>query len=159
MLILRCVHLGELAHPCQLHSSVGAVSPVRPLLAGSPAQSQAQGDIRRKNNSGGGQLSSPGVSSSSKYHCLPVRRSLDTPGLRGADLRSSWPPSGSRVLAVLCPPGLRLSRGECRIMDCVRSAPWDPVPVLLEVIEVLTNHIMVIILQFISVSNCHTVHL
>ena len=33
MLILRCVHLGELFNSCQVHGSVGVVYPVRPLLS------------------------------------------------------------------------------------------------------------------------------
>ena len=37
---------------------MGAVYLVRPLFSGGPAQSQAQGDTRRNNNSGGSQLSS-----------------------------------------------------------------------------------------------------
>ena len=65
--------------PCQVHVSVGAIYPVRPLVPGSSAQSQAQGDTRR-NNSDSGKLSSPGVSSSSNYHSLPVHRGLDAPG-------------------------------------------------------------------------------
>ena len=56
---------------------------MRPLLPGGPTLSQPQGDIRR-NNSGGGQLSSPGVSSCSNYHSIPVHRGLDGPGARGA---------------------------------------------------------------------------
>ena len=44
MLTLGCVHLGELPRPCQVHGSVGAVDPVRPLLPWRPAPSQARGD-------------------------------------------------------------------------------------------------------------------
>ena len=38
-----------------------------PLFPGSPAPSQAQGDTRRNNNTGGGQVCSPRVSSRSNY--------------------------------------------------------------------------------------------
>ena len=122
-MILRCVHLGELPRPSKVHRSVGAVYPVRPLLPGSTAQSQVQGDTRRKNNSCSGQLSSSGVSSSSNYRSLPVRRGLDAPGAEGADLHSSGPPCSRSFLAALClrasacPAG---SAGSC----CV---PWGPV--------------------------------
>ena len=65
MLILRCVHLGDLPCPLPLHVSVGAVYPVRPLFPGGPAPFQAHGDTRRNNHTASGQLSSPGVSSCS----------------------------------------------------------------------------------------------
>ena len=49
---------------------------MRPLFPGSPAPSQAQGDTRR-DTTGGGQLSSSGVSSHNNYNSLPVRTGLD----------------------------------------------------------------------------------
>ena len=135
MLILRCVHLRELPRPCQVHGSVGAIYPVRPLLPGGPAQSQAQGDTRRSNKSGGGRLPSSSVSSRSNYRSLPVRRDLDAPGAGGADLHSSGSPGGRSILAVLGPPDLPLSRGEHRILGCVPQRPglwglhrWDRAP-------------------------------
>ena len=63
MLILRCVHLGELPSPLPVVQLSGSC-----LSSEVPAQSQVQGDTRRDNNSGGSQLSSPGVSSHSNYH-------------------------------------------------------------------------------------------
>ena len=68
MLSLRCVYLGELPGSLSGAGSVGAVFPVRPLFPGGPAPSQAQGDIRRNKHTGGGQLSSPRVRSSSNSH-------------------------------------------------------------------------------------------
>ena len=105
------MYLGEVPRPLQVHGSVGAVYPVRPLLPGSPAPSQAQGDTRRNNNSGGGQLSSPRVSSRSNYRSLPVRRDLDALGEGGADLHSSWPQAAeaSSVSCVL--PASACSKG------------------------------------------------
>ena len=38
---------GSCPTPCQVHGSVGAVYPIRPLFPGSPSPSQAQGDTRR----------------------------------------------------------------------------------------------------------------
>ena len=49
-----------------------------PLFPGSPAPSQAQ-SITRRNNSGSGLPSCPGVSSRSNYHSLPVCTGLDAP--------------------------------------------------------------------------------
>ena len=43
--------------------------------------------------------------------------------LWGAKLHSSGPPNGRSVLAVLCPPGLHVSRGKHRILGYV---PWRP---------------------------------
>ena len=43
-------------------------------------------------------------------------------GGRAADLHSSGPPGGWSILAVLCPPGLCLSRGERQILGCVPGA-------------------------------------
>ena len=68
MLILRCVHLGELPSPQWVPGSVGAVYPVMPLFPGSPTLYQAQSDTRKNNHTDGGQLSSPEVSSRS-YSC------------------------------------------------------------------------------------------
>ena len=42
-----------------------------------------------------------------------------------ANPHSSVPPSGRSFFAVLCPPGLCLSQGECQILGCV---PWRPGP-------------------------------
>ena len=132
MLILRCVHLGELPAAIspplrQLHSSVGTLYPVWSLFPGGPALSQAQGDTKRNNHTGGGQLSSPGISSSSNYCNLPVCTGLDAPGAGDADLHSLRGPSCSRDLAVLCPPHLCQSRGECWIVGCFPRCPriWD----------------------------------
>ena len=58
------------------------------------------------------------------------------PGSCGCpDLHRLRAPSGRRVLAVLCPPGLRLSQGEHRILGCVPRRPglwglrnWNSAP-------------------------------
>ena len=61
MLILRCVHLGELLIPLP-----GAWLSGSCLSCEAPAESQVQGDTRRNNNYGG-QLSNSGVSFHSNY--------------------------------------------------------------------------------------------
>ena len=87
-----------------LHGSVGAVYPVRPLFPCRPAPSQAQGDTRR-NNTSGGQLSSPEVSSRSNYRSLPVSTGLDALGVGGADLHSFGSPvAGESCCPVPSPP-------------------------------------------------------
>ena len=53
---------------------------------------------------------------------LSVCRGLDALG-EGPLICSTW---GRSVLAVLCPPGLCLSPGERRILDCVRRHPVLP---------------------------------
>ena len=60
---------------------------------------------------------------------LSVCRGLDAPGPR--PLLRLGPPGGWSVLAVLCPLGFCLSRGEHRILGCV-PAPCASGPVLLE---------------------------
>ena len=104
-----------------------AVYPVRPLITGGSAQTQAQDDTRRKNNSGSSQLSCPRVNSSSNYcswqstgvwiHWGWGRRSAQ---LRGAVRQecpccpvSSWPPPVPRGVP---DPGL------CPLV------PWAPRP-------------------------------
>lgn len=58
-----------------------AVYPMRPLFPGGPNPFQAQGDTRRDNTIGNGQLSSPGVSSRSNYRSSQsVLTGLDAPG-------------------------------------------------------------------------------
>ena len=106
VLILRCVHLGELLRPHRVPGSVGAVYPVRPLFLGGPPLS-GTGDTRRNNTAGGGQLSSPGVSSPSNYRSLLVHRGVDAPRAGHADLHSSGAPRCRIVLYVLSfPPPL-----------------------------------------------------
>lgn len=130
MLILRSEHLGELPVPCLVHRSVGAVYPVRPLFPGGHAQSKAQGDTRRNNHTGGGQVPSPGVSSHSNYCSSqsPLAWMLRQQGAPICTARGNW---RRGVLAVLCPPHLCLSR-ESRILVCVPPAPWDTGPAPLE---------------------------
>lgn len=148
MLMLRCVHLGELPCPLPMPGSVGAVDPLRPLSPGGPP-SQADGDTRR--NTGCSQLSSPGVSSPSNHRSSQSTLAWVLPGCGGADL-----PGGiRRVLTVLCPPPSPLSRGAPvvgrsslsralpslpsplppgvwgpRRIPAMSPAPWDPRPVL-----------------------------
>ena len=123
MLILRCVCTwGCCSTPCQVHGSVGAVYPVRPLFPGSTAPSQAQGDTRRDNPAG--VASSPALESAPAVTtAAPGPHRLGCSGGRGSDLHSSGVPGGKSVLAVLCPPRLHLSRGKHRILGCV---PWHP---------------------------------
>ena len=122
-LTLRCVHLGEMPHPHRVPGSVGAVDSVRPLFPGGPAPSRAQDDTRR-NTPDSSQLPSPGVSSHSNYHSLPVRRGLDAlSGGGGGVLTCTARGRGDRsILVVLRPPHLCLSRGESRILGCVPGA-------------------------------------
>ena len=80
MLILKCVHLGELPCPLLGAGLSGSCLSCEAFVPWQPRLSQAQGETRRKNNTGSGQVSSPGVRSCSNYRCLPVRRGLDTPG-------------------------------------------------------------------------------
>ena len=107
---------GRCPTPCQVHGSVGAVYPVRSLFPGGPAPPQAQGDTRRDNNTGLGQLSSSGVSSRSNYRSLPVRTGLDAPGGRGM-------PGGWSLLACPVPSPLPSVPSKRRILGCV---PWRP---------------------------------
>ncbi|XP_048963016.1 uncharacterized protein LOC125754597 [Canis lupus dingo] len=121
VLILRCVHLGELPSPLPGARLSGSC-----LSCEAPAQSQVQGDTRKNNNSGSGQLSSSGVSSSSNY------RSSHSAGawmLRGRGVpictAQGRPTAGASLLSCVL-PSLCLSRGECWILDCVpqRSGLW-----------------------------------
>ena len=109
------------SHPCQVQGSVGAVYPVRPLFPGGPALSQAQGDTRRDNNSGSGQLPSPGVSSPSNHHSLPVLT-----GLAGA----SWLSCALSTSA--CPGGGGGVGGGAQDPGLCPPALWAPGPALLE---------------------------
>ena len=111
MLILRCVHLGELPSPQWVPGSVGAVYPVMPLFPGSPTLYQAQSNTRKNNHTDGGQLSSPEVSSRSNHHSSQSARAWMLQGLQVADLHSSGSNRGMNVLTVLDLPGLGLSRG------------------------------------------------
>lgn len=113
VLILRCVYLGEMPHPLPGARLSGSC-----LSCEAPAQSQVQGDTRRRNSSGGGQLPSSGLSS-----CSNSRRSQSAEArmlwARGALTCTAWGPRRRSVLAVLGPPGLSLSRRELRILGCV----------------------------------------
>ena len=113
MLTLTCVH-----------GSVGAAYPVRPLFPGSPTPSQAQGDTRRSNNTGGSQLSSSGVSSHSNYHSLPVCTGLDAlvAGVLICTVRGAQQQEGPRCPVSSAPlpfPGVAQDPGLCP----VRSGP------------------------------------
>ena len=104
---------------------MGAAYPVRPLLPGGPAPSQAQGDTRR-NTTGG--ASSPALESAPAV--TPAAPSPLGPGCsRGgcADLRSSGAPgaggsSPSWALPASACPGGAQDRGLCP------PAPWAPAP-------------------------------
>ena len=129
MLILRCVHLGEL--PCSPTGagSVGAGYPMRALSPGGPTPSQAHGDTRRNNSTGGSQLPSLGVSSHSNYHSLPVHTGLDALGV-GA-LTTAWGPQQQERPHCPGPSRLHLSWGKCRI-PAVSPGILDPGPAPLE---------------------------
>ena len=88
MLILRCVHLGELSHPLPGASATGSCLPREASVPWCPCLSQAQGDTRRNSNTGRGQLSSPGVSSS-QY--LPQSPSPYCPAQLGGTQRQESP--------------------------------------------------------------------
>ena len=110
---------GSCPTPCLMLGSVGAVYSVRPLFPGGPRPSQSQGDTRRNNHTGGGQLPSPRVSSCSNYRSLPVCTGLDAPGL--GVLICSWGTRQQEHSGCLVPPCLLLSLGERSILGCV---PW-----------------------------------
>ena len=117
--------------PRRVPGSVGAGYLVRPVFPGSPA-SPRHSDTRRDNPTGGSQLSSPGVSSRSNYHSLPVCNGLGAPGAAGgADLHSLGGPaagvsSRSCVLPASACPGRAQDPGLCP------PALWDLGPALLE---------------------------
>ena len=108
VLILRCVHLGALPRPLPGARLVGAVYHLRSLFPGGPALFQAQGDTRRSNHTGGGQLSSPGVSSRSNYRSSQSALAWMLPGL--GELHSP-----------LLGAGLS---GSC--LSCEAPVPWQP---------------------------------
>ena len=116
MLILRCVHLGELPSPLP-----GAWLSGSCLSCEAPAQSQVQGDTRRNNHSGGSQVSSSRVSSCSNYHSSQSAGAWMLGG-QGRWPAQLGPPSCSSVPTVLGPPLLHLSCGEHRILLCVPHA-------------------------------------
>ena len=120
MLTLRCVYLGELPWSRQVHDSVGAAYPWRPVFPGGPAAPRltvTPGGTTLASASTPALASAPAVTAQ-----LPVRTRLGLGGLV-AGLHSSGAPSGRRFLAVLCPPRLRLSWRELRLVSCV---PWCP---------------------------------
>ena len=105
MLILRCVHLGEL-----LRTLPGAQLSGSCLSCEAPAQSQVQGDTRRNNKSGGGQLSSPRVSFRSNYRSSPSALAWMLRG-QGSLICTARVTRWQECPAVLGPPGLYLSQG------------------------------------------------
>ena len=126
MLILRCVHLGELLSPLPGARLSGSC-----LSCEAPAQSQVQGNTRRNDSSGGGQLSSPRVSSCSNHH----RSSPLGPGYSGAVGHISAQlglPGGRSILAVLGPPCLCLPWEIWAGSWACPPAPWAPGPAPLE---------------------------
>ena len=116
VLILRCVHLGELPCPVPGPRLSGSCLPREAPVPWRPALSQEERQHRRQP----AVLSSSGVSSRSNYRGLTVCTGLDAPGL--------GVPGGWRVLAVRCPTRLRLSRGEYRIVGCVSPPHTHPAP-------------------------------
>ena len=63
MLFLRCVYLVDLPHPLPAAGLTGSCLPHEASVPWRPRLSQAQGETKRKNNNGEGQISSSGVSS------------------------------------------------------------------------------------------------
>ena len=113
----RCVHLGELPSPLS-----GAWLSGSCLSCEAPAQSQVQGNTRR-NNSGSGQLSSPGVSSHSNYHSSLSAGAWMLQG-RGSPICTArgYPVAGVSLRSWALPasacPG-----GEPQILGCVTQCP------------------------------------
>ena len=77
MLILRCEHLREMLHPLPGARFSGSCSSCEASVPWQPCLAQAYDETRRNNTTGGGHLSSSGVSSCSNYRSLPVHTGLD----------------------------------------------------------------------------------
>ena len=122
MLILMCVHLGELRSPMPGAKVNGSC-----LCCEATAQSQVQDDTRRNNHSGGVQVSSSGVSSYSIYHSsqstgawmlwgqeMPICAAQGIPAA-GVSLLSLF------FLASTCPGA---GGGNNWILGCIHRCPW-----------------------------------
>ena len=102
---------GELSHTLPGARLSGSCLSCEAPVPWAPRPSQAQGDTRRNNKTVLSQPSSPGVSSCSNYHSLPVCIGLDSPGMGGAGLHSSGSPVAEAsslscaLPASVCPPG------------------------------------------------------
>ena len=103
------MHLGELPSPLPGAGLSGSC-----LSYEAPAESLVKSDSRR-NNSGGGQVSSPGVSSRSNYH------SSQSEGAWVLHRRAA-PRAGASLLPCVLSASACL-RGECQILGCF---PWCP---------------------------------
>ena len=101
---------------------------MRPLFPGGPAPFHAQDDTRRE-NTGRGQLSSPGVSAHSNYRSLPVCSALDAPGGRGC---TAWGHRATGVSLLSCALPASVFPGGTQDPGLCPPGPWDPRPVLLE---------------------------
>ena len=131
VLILRCVHLGEMLCPLP-----GAG------LSGSCLSCEAPCSLAallcpKHRVTPGGTTTLVAARSPALESAHPVTTAAPSPhwprcseggGGRVADLHSLGAPGSRRVLAVLCPPCLHLSRGD----RFVHSEPWDLGLVLLE---------------------------
>ena len=132
VLILRCVHLGQLPRPLPGAWLSGSCLSCEAPVLWQPRPSQAQGDTRRNTTTGSGQVSSPGVSSCSNYRSLPVSTYLDAPGAGGALICTArgHPAPGASSLSCVLPtlpvPGGMQDPGLCP------PVPWDSGPVPLE---------------------------
>ena len=122
MLILRCEHLGELLSPLlgaglrgSCLSCLSGEATVKP--SGCCLSFEAPGRTTTVVVASSGALdSAPAVTMESQ--------SARAWMLQGwVYLQSSGPPGSRSILAVLCPPGLCLSRGERRILGCVPRCP------------------------------------
>ena len=130
MLILRCLCLDGAACPllgARFNKSCLSCEACVPCW---PCLSQAHGEIRRNNNTGGSQVSSSGVSSRLVTNTVSQSSlDLDAPGLAGVLICTAWgrPAAGEFWLscalpASTCPSG---SAGSWALFD---PAPWVPEP-------------------------------
>ena len=100
--------------------------------------SQAGGETQRKNNNGGSQLSSCGVSSLwvTTAAASPHGPRCSMGGVSALICTASGASSSRRLLSVLCPPHFCLSWGEWRILNFVclgalgsrTLCHWNPLP-------------------------------
>ena len=131
MLILRCVHLGELPLPLPGAQLSGSCLSCEAPIPCSPTVSQAQGDTRRKNPTVGSQLPSPGVSSHRSYCSSQSAGAWMLRGWGALICRSQGHSTAGTSSLSWALSGLHLSGGERRFLGCA-PAPWDPGPALLE---------------------------
>ena len=124
---------GSFPAPFWVHGSVGAVYPLRSLFPGGPAKTQAQGDTRRNNHTGSGQLSSSGISSPSNYCSSQSALAWMLGwGWGGGLICTAWGrlAAGASSLSVFSP--LPPVPGGMQDLELCPPAPWFLGPVLLK---------------------------